>query len=139
MQQQFTHEFMRKHSGCYTESMLAKCTFMKGAEPATLGAIVCSEISIKDKFWFICKVLATKEENKIIAIQVAEIVLPVYENRFPGNKAPREAIQAAKDFIAGKITITELREKRAAADAAVGAKNIKTKLIDYLHGFATNK
>ena len=140
---------MRKNSGCYTESVLANCSFMKGAEPVTLDAIVRSEISIKDKFWFVCRVLATKEENKIIAIQVAEIVLPIYEKRYPDNKAPREAIQASKDFIAGRITINELREKRAyaaaAADAAdadaadAAAKNIKTKLINYLHRFAENK
>jgi hypothetical protein len=112
MNQSFTKEFMLANRGCYDSGhFLMKDT--------TLKEIVESEIRIKDKFWFICKKLATKEENQQIAIRLAEIVLPIYEKRYPENKAPREAIEAAKSYIAGHISLEQLlAKKRAAAIAA---------------------
>jgi hypothetical protein len=123
MQQLFTAQFMEENSGCYKENVgkLARCSFMADPTNITLEKIVKSEIPLKDKYWFVCKKIATKAQNQQIAITVAEIVLPIYEKRYPENKAPREALEVAKQFIAGHIGLEQLQAKRAAAYAAAGA------------------
>jgi immunity protein Imm5 of predicted polymorphic toxin system len=125
MDQTFTKQFMMDNCGCYDKynyQQLMNCSFIN-QEPITLESILNSEIPLRDKYWFVCKKLVTKEQNQQIAIKVAEIVLPIYERRYPNNKALREAIEAAKQYIAGHISLKELRKKRnaAAADAAAAA------------------
>lgn len=46
------------------------------------------------------------EIARILTIEFAEEVLPIFEARFPDDLRPRKAIQAAKDFMAGKIDDT---------------------------------
>ena len=65
MQQTFSHEFMLQNRGCYSLEQLLGCSFMNGT--VTLRAIVNSEISLQDKYWFVCQKLATKAENQQIA------------------------------------------------------------------------
>ena len=120
MKKEFSKIFMEENCGCYSISQLNGCSFM-ATEVITLEAILNSEIPIKDKFWFVCKKLATKEQSRLIAIGVAEIVLELYENKYPNNKAPREAIQAAKDYLNGTINLQELGAKRLAAAVAADA------------------
>jgi hypothetical protein len=113
----FTHKFMEENCGCYHLGRLRACSFMQN-QTVTLESILDSEIPLKDKFWFVCKKLATKEQNQQIAIGVAEVVLHVYEDKHPEDDRPRKAIEAAKAYLAGAIGVDELRERRAAADAA---------------------
>lgn len=113
----FTHEFMKENCGCYDINKLMSCSFMQ-SNPVTLESIFRSEIPTKDKFWFYCKKVATREQNQKIAIDLAELVLPIYESKYPENKAPREAIEAAKLYIAGKLSIDDLLAKKRAASAA---------------------
>lgn len=112
MQQSFTRSFMQDNYGCYTQNQLNTCSFMK--DEILLTDIINSEIPLKDKYWFVCKKVATKEQNQQITIAVAEIVLPIYEKRYNDTR-PREAIEAAKQFIAGHITLEQLNIKRDAA------------------------
>lgn len=128
MQQEFTKEYMLANCGCYSEEELMACSFMAG-EVVTLSAIVHSEILLKDKFWFVCKKLTNLEENRQIAIDVATIVLPIFESRYPGDDRPRKAIEAAKEYIDGRIAREELA---AAADAAAATEPIREQLFDYL-------
>jgi hypothetical protein len=115
-----TKDFMKNNCGCYDPGDLASCSFM-GNEIITLESILTSEIPLMDKYWFVCKKLATKEQNQQIAIAVAEIVLPIYESKYPNDFSVRECIEAIKLFISGHISLEELRSKRAAADAAYAA------------------
>lgn len=117
MQQIFTKEFMDRNSGCYSSVKLYACSFMK-LETITLSSIVKSEIRLKDKFWFVCEILATRQQNKQIAIDVAEIVLPIFEKMYPDDKRPREAVEAAKAFIAGTMDIDAILQKRKSASNA---------------------
>ena len=60
-----------------------------------------------------------KETLQKFAIYCAESVLPLFEAKYPDDNRPREAIAAAKAYMAGSITLKELENKRrAAADAA---------------------
>ncbi len=120
MQKTFNRQFMVSNKGCYSLGKLDNCSFMKN-ETISLTDIVDSEIELKDKFWFVCKKLATKEQNQKIAIGVASIVLEIYEAKYPDNKSPRIAIEVAKLFLEGKATISQLREARSNAAAAAAA------------------
>ena len=121
MQKEFTEQFMQSNRGCYEREQM-QTTVLKGRKIITLSEFLECDIPVKDKYWFVCKKLATKEQNQQIAIGVAEIVIDLYEKKYPENKAPREAIQAAKDYLNGTISIGELTQKRnAAADAAYAA------------------
>lgn len=132
MQQVFSKEFAVLNRGCYSSEQIDEI-LESHKEPITLSMLIESEIPLKDKFWFVCKKLATREENQRIAIAVAEIVLPIYEKKYPDNKAPREAIEAAKSFLHGTIGVDELIQKRRNAYAAAYA--YKTKLLNVLKSF----
>lgn len=100
-------------------------------EEFTLEDILNSEISLKNKFWFVCKKLNTKEQNQQISILIAETVLFLYELKYPEDKRPREAIEAVKNYLKGSIDINEFLLKRHAvadaADAADAGKYISVK------------
>jgi hypothetical protein len=78
-----------------------------------------SEIPLMDKFWFVCKKLATNEQNQLIAIGIAEIVLPIFEKKHPNDNRPRKAIQAAKDYLNGNISIGKLNLARNALNDVI--------------------
>ena len=81
---------------------------------------------VADMLWVL---RATVEDSKRIAsqlaIEFAEQALPIFEARRPGDDRPREAIQAARGYIDGKIPLEELQACRshayASADAAASA------------------
>lgn len=116
MKKELTREFVMSERGCYSREQAAGLSFMKNNQFTVLD-VVNSEIPLKDKYWFITKKCLSTQENQELAIGVASIVLEIYENEYPNDKRPREAIQAAKDYLAGVIGIQELRDKRAAAAA----------------------
>jgi len=77
---------------------------------------------------WLLKNLLTKEQNQLWAIYSAELVLSIFEKHYSTDDRPRKAIQAAKDFRADKITITDAvyaatAAANAAANAAVYAAN----------------
>ena len=57
----------------------------------------------------------------LFAVSCAEHVITTWTKQFPDDQRPPEAIQAAKDFLDGKITEEELREKEEAAWSAASA------------------
>lgn len=102
---------MYSNSGCYTKKQLESCSFMQ-YEIITLDSILFSEIPIKDKIWFVVKVIATKKQNQAIAIAFAEILLDVFKAKYSERKPPYEAIEAAKQYCNNEISIEQLRETR---------------------------
>src|SRR3990167_180615 len=60
------------------------------------------------------------------AVFCAKQCLEIFEKKYPEDKRPREAIEAAEKYSDGKITLDELNEKagaaRAASDAARAAR-----------------
>ena len=58
----------------------------------------------------------TKADSVSLAIYAAELVLDIYEKKYPDDKRPRKAIEAAK-----KVLKNDNEENRAAAEAAAGA------------------
>jgi len=60
--------------------------------------------------------------QRLFAADCAEHVLKIFEDKHPGDKRPRKAIQAAREFAKGQITQGQLDAARdAAGDAARAA------------------
>ena len=59
---------------------------------------------------------------RLFAIDCAESALPIFEAKYPNDQRPRQAIQAAKDYMAGKIT----REALYAAAYAAAERQRQT-------------
>ncbi len=75
---------------------------------------------IKDVFWLLCEINDKLSKSqlcdlRLLACDYAALSLHIFENKYPNDKRPRLAIQARRDFAAGKITQAELL---AAVDAA---------------------
>lgn len=120
--QTFTKEFILENGGCYLAEQLQQLISDHGDKPITLMDIVSNEnIPLKDRYWFLCKKVNNKQQNQQLAIEVAEIVLPIYEKIYPGDNRVREAIEADKQYLAGHISLGTLIEKRRAAYAAYAA------------------
>lgn len=86
--------------------------------PIKFSQIVESN-GLEDALWCLRSICPEHEkEVRLFAADCAERVLHLFEDKFPEDKRPREAIQAARYFAEGKIT----EESRAAAwDAARAA------------------
>lgn len=122
MKTKFTPHEIMSNRGCYQRSDVEKLSFISKPE-IDINDILNSEISIKDKFWFVrnnCEF--TTLQKQLWCIGLAEITLEIYERKYPNNKAPREAVQAAKDYLNNLISRDELLIKRKnAAYAAYAA------------------
>ena len=74
---------------------------------------------VQDTLWCM---RATVEDSRTtcaeLACRFAESVLPVFEARYPDDKRPRLAIQAARDCLSGRIDRDAARAASYAADAA---------------------
>jgi len=79
------------------------------------GFLDLDKITRKDKMWVFVRSVSTDLKRKF-AIEVAESVLHIFEEKYPNDKRPREAIVAAKLFLNGKLS-----RKAAAAYAAYAA------------------
>ena len=120
MQTIYSDEFIQDNCGCYKEeSEKLEKHILKGRKKISYLDIIESDIPLKDKYWFFCKKIFTQEQNQRISVILAEIVLPIYEEKYPDNKAPREAIEAAKLYSKKEITSEQLSIKRRAAYDAV--------------------
>ena len=58
---------------------------------------------------------------RLLAVECAERVIHLYEEKYPSDERPRKALQAARDFARGKIDTDALAAAGAAAWAASGA------------------
>lgn len=107
MKHEFTEQFMQANCGCYSMEELYDCTFMHNKQILLID-IVNSEIPLRDKLWFVVNKAATADEAKQIALEAAELVLPIFEVAYPTDKAPATAIDAAKRFMKTECSLDEL-------------------------------
>jgi len=84
-------------------------------DPVSLEYILKSN-GIKDAVW--CLRCFDYKVYCLFLADIAESVLPIYEEEYPGNNAPRVAIESIRLFESGEITSSELMDAAYAADAA---------------------
>jgi hypothetical protein len=126
----FTRDEILQNVGCYSQEDAVK--ILKDKPEFTINEILSLDIPPKDKAWFIRKRCEfTDTEFRKFSIGCAWVVLPIFEDKYPENKAPREAIEAAEQYLVGTIDLDVLRQKRNAAyDYSV------TSAVDYSAGTA---
>ena len=76
------------------------------------------KITRKDKMWVFVRSVSTDFKRRF-AIEVTESVLHIFEQKYPNDKRPREAIVAAKLFLDGALS--RKADAAAAAHAAPAA------------------
>jgi len=114
MKKEFTKEFILSERGCYSREQVNALSFINN-EIITLKDMLTSELPLKDKFWWLCKKCElTKDENVLIAIKCARVVLHLFEDKYPNDDRPRKAILAAEKYL-------ETHNAAAAAYAAANA------------------
>ena len=120
MQTEYNLDFLLENTGCY-ESEQIESLFPKEREVVSYEDILQSSIPLQDKYWLFCYRVFTDSQNQHIVIKIAEVVLPIFEEKYPEDNRPRKAIEAARLYLAGEIGIEELAAARAAAWAARAA------------------
>ena len=87
-----------------------------------LNILGINDISIEDRFWVVLRddMLPDRIFHEF-ACDCAEHVLHLFEDKYPTDKRPREAIEAKRKWINGEITDEELATARDAAWAAARA------------------
>jgi ABC-type multidrug transport system fused ATPase/permease subunit len=79
--------------------------------------------------WLICRLFKKKEKIKY-AIYAAEQVIKIYENKYPKDKRPRNAINAAKKYLKYPT------KKNKAAAAAAAAADVAAAAAAYAAAYA---
>ena len=108
--------------------------------PITLLQILDSN-GVEDALWAIraCN-MTTKEQKEVqlLACDYAERVLHIYENQYPGDNRPRNAIETKRRWINGDATAKELKGVAAAANAAYVAAANAAAAADTAVAYAAN-
>ncbi len=120
----FTKEYILSNKGCFKREQVLELPFIDNKR-ITLKNLY-NGLDLNSFFWFMTrKCNLSREQLVSFAVHCAELVLPIYEKRYPGDSRVKDCIQATKDYQLGKITLVGLREKRSdaayAADAATAA------------------
>jgi hypothetical protein len=103
-------------------------------EPLPIAKIIETN-GIEDAVWALRATEGHDREIRLFACDCAEMVLPIYEKKYPNDNRPRQAIEVSKMYADGKATLEELAAARdAAGDAARAAARaeIETLLRKYL-------
>jgi len=75
---------------------------------------------VQDMIWCLrCTVEDSKLTASQLAIEFAAECLPIFEQRYPNDFRPRGAIDAARGYMAGAVTLDELKKARSAVATAV--------------------
>jgi hypothetical protein len=89
-------------------------------EPLELKTILESN-GTSDTIWALRAVEDYDKEIHLMAADFAESVLHIFEEKYPEDNRPRKAINAARDFANGLITVEQLDAAGSAAGAAAWA------------------
>ena len=73
--------------------------------------------------WLLKRLFETKEESVKVAIYAAELIIDIFEEKYPEDNRPRKAIEAATNWLdkPNKANETAAHAADAAADAADAA------------------
>jgi hypothetical protein len=121
---QTTLNKIKKHSPCEDgwEKLLNHLGKTEADDEVLELRTILESNGLNDTIWAMRAVEGKDKEIRLFAADCAEMVIPIYEKEYPNDKRPRLAIQAARDYANGLITLEELAAARdAARDAAWAA------------------
>ena len=77
---------------------------------------------VQDMLWCLrCTVQDSRRTSSQLAIEFAAECLPIFEKHCQNDCRPRHAIDASRGYLAGAVTLDELKKAHASADAAADA------------------
>lgn len=89
------------------------------AEYDDSDVIECADKLVVRRARVVSRVQAWDERAaRLFAVDCAERVLPLWEENYPGDKQPREAVETARRYVAGEAAPEELAAAGAATSAA---------------------
>jgi hypothetical protein len=104
----------------YTREKIAKLFGRK--KSLTAMDILALKIPIKEKFWAVLRNHFLDDKAlRLFTADCAEHVLHFFEDKYPDDKRPREAIEAARKYARGEIDDAAWTAVKTAARAAAGA------------------
>ena len=115
MKKQFTKQSIlgfKYNRGCYSPEQVEKLSFIN-KDNISIHDIINSEIKLNDKFWFVKnKTNLTLDNKKQLTLILAEVVLEIYNKKYPDDKRVANCIQGIKDFNANIISREEFNVLR---------------------------
>ena len=117
MKRIFSKAELMQLKDCYSSSQMA--SIIGNSEFLAIVDLPYILAPLKDQFSFLIKHgQLTDMECQEIAIDLSEIVLPIYEQRNPGDKNIRTYIDQTRDYINGKLKKEQLLKNRHSVAAA---------------------
>lgn len=133
-----TKEWLKSKNACSSDYKwsLEQKGFDKGGQG--MEVVKFLKLLVKDDHWQwanwgIVRIM-TRPQYLRYAIYSAEQVIGIYEKKYPFNKAPREAIDAAKDVLENdtqKNRDRAYKKRAAAAEAAEARIKMRMKILNY--------
>jgi len=109
-----TKKWLQKNRACSPGVQRFLSQDETDAAKIMLGLIECGRP--EDSRWVTQKLITTKKQAVLIAVFAAECVLDIFEKKYPDDKRPRNAINAAKAWLKNSC-----KKTKEAAEAAVCA------------------
>ena len=114
----FTIDDVMDWKPCYSREEILKRT--NGREKYDIEYVIDHfEFSTADKLWLLQRSeFISEKQLHLLACDFAEHALHIYEDQYPGDNRPRNAIETKRAWVTGEATDKELA---AASDAAWAA------------------
>ena len=114
---------IRQHSPCESSwiKLLESLNKTKADDDPLSMVYILDTLGMEDCLWAMRSLPEYDREWRLLACVCAESVLHYFEDKHPGDKRPRQAIEAARSFANGEITSKALAAAGAAAEAAAWA------------------
>ena len=93
-----TLEFLKEKSACYRGINLFEEKYPEGGELEDVCKTALELNHFDYANWLLTR-LMDKQQAVKYAIFAAELVLPIFEAKYPDDKRPRKAIEAAKECL----------------------------------------
>jgi hypothetical protein len=119
MKTEFSRQYLIDYCGCYNEEPGKIEGLLGDRTSVILEEILESEISLKDKAWFVahsCEL--SNSEVKQLLLKLTRIVLPIFEEEYPDDTRVRECLIATEGFLNGTVTEEEFNKKKSEAYSA---------------------
>lgn len=114
---------IRKHNPCESSwrKLLASLGKTQADDEPLAMRYILDTLGIDDAIWALRSLEGSDREIRLFACDCAERSLPIFAERHPDDKRPRNAIEVARRYANGEATEQELAAAGAAAWDAVGA------------------
>lgn len=121
MKIEFSKEYIYDNRGCYSKEQVDNLPFINN-DKITIKMLF-DNLPFKDfDYWLLQNCKMTERDKEEYVYHYASFALPIFEERHPDNKKPREALEAKRAWI-DNPTDENRRRIYATTDAAMDTYN----------------